>query len=147
MLLAAGIAASLVMAACTPAQQQHVAELAATAQSKIVKACNVVQPQLLDLSASFPADPNLKLLAADNGKLCKAASSLDPTDVKSLVNTVIPEAIQLVSLLPLDAGTQNTLRLALGAASLALSDWLNAAPAPVQTAPATPASSASEASA
>ncbi|TDV39507.1 hypothetical protein C7405_101626 [Paraburkholderia caballeronis] len=126
MLLAAGIATSalIVLAGCTSAQQQNLAILAAQAQANVVKACAVVQPVLLDLSASIPADPNLALLAADNGKLCTAVATLDPTNAQSLVNTVIPQAIGLVSLLPIDAGTQATIRLALGAASLALSNWL-----------------------
>ncbi|MCW3641758.1 hypothetical protein K6Y74_00805 [Burkholderia cenocepacia] len=124
--LAAGIVASvlIVAAGCTTAQQQKLEQLAATAKVQVAQACAVVQPTLLDLSASLPADANLKLLADDNGKLCAAAAALDATNVQSLVNTVIPQAIGLVGLLPVDPGAQATIRLALGAASIALSNWL-----------------------
>jgi hypothetical protein len=101
-----------------------------------------VQPTLLDLSASIPGDPNLALLAQDNGKLCAAVATLDPSNVESLVNTVIPQAIGLVSLLPIDSGTQATIRLALAAASIALSNWLAVYGQPT-VAPTVPAFTAS----
>ncbi|WP_321904367.1 hypothetical protein [Paraburkholderia tropica] len=125
MLLAAGVVLfALSVAGCTTTAQQNLATLAAAAQSNVDKACTVVQPVLLNLSASIPGDANLKLLATDNGQLCAAVASLDPTNVQSLINTVIPNAIALVSLLPIDTATANAIRLALGAASLALSNWL-----------------------
>lgn len=125
MLLAAGaVLLALSVAGCTSTAQQNLATLAANAQSNVDKACTVVQPVLLNLSASIPGDANLKLLATDNGQLCAAVASLDPTNVQSLINTVIPNAIALVSLLPIDTATANAIRLALGAASLALSNWL-----------------------
>jgi hypothetical protein len=147
MLLAAGIVASLfvVLAGCTTAQQQTFADLAANAKVQVAKACAVVQPTLLDLSASMPADVNLKLLATDNGRLCAAAASLDASSAQDLVDTVIPQAIGLVGLLPVDPATQGAIRLALGGASIALSNWLAvysaAAPgpaAPASTVAATP---------
>ncbi|MGU7784865.1 hypothetical protein [Burkholderia sp. PU8-34] len=144
MLLAAGIVASIALiAGCTSAQQQNLAQLAATAKSQVAQACAVVQPTLLDLSATLPADANLKLLADDNGKLCAAAATLDSTNVQSLVNTVIPQAIGLVGLLPVDPGVQATIRLAFGAASIALSNWLAVYGAPAATAPASAPAAAS----
>ncbi|WP_175785373.1 hypothetical protein [Burkholderia ambifaria] len=136
--LAAGIAASvlIVAAGCTAVQQQKLEQLAATAKVQVAQACAIVQPTLLDLSASLSADANLKLLAEDNGKLCAAAQSLDATSAQSLVSTLIPQAIGLVGLLPVDPGTQMTIRLALGAASIALSNWLVVYGAPATTAPA-----------
>jgi len=146
MLLAAGIVASLavVLAGCTTAQQQTFAELAANAKAQVAKACAVVQPTLLDLSASMPSDANLKLLAADNGKLCAAAASLDVASAQGLVDTAIPQAIGLVGLLPLDPATQTTIRLALGGASIALSNWLAVyGPSSSTAAPASGTSAAS----
>jgi hypothetical protein len=146
MLLAAGaVLLALSVAGCTSAQQANLATLATNAQTKVNKACGLVQPVLLDLSASIPADPNLARLAKDNGKLCAAIATLDPTNVKSLVDTAIPEAIALVSLLPIDSVTQGAIRIALGAAQLALSNWLTDA-APVTTASAGAASDAAGAS-
>ncbi|MBY4728341.1 MULTISPECIES: hypothetical protein [Burkholderia] len=124
--LAAGIVASvlIVAAGCTTAQQQKLADLAATAKVQVAQACAVVQPTLLDLSASLPNDANLKQLAADNGEICTAAKALDATNAQSLVNTLIPQAIGLVGMLPIDSAAQASIRLALGAASIALSNWL-----------------------
>ncbi|NDV72964.1 hypothetical protein [Burkholderia cenocepacia] len=124
--LAAGIVASvlIVAAGCTTAQQQKLADVAATAKVQVAQACAVVQPTLLDLSASLPNDANLKQLAADNGEICAAAKALDSMNAQSLVNTLIPQAIVLVGLLPIDPAAQASIRLALGAASIALSNWL-----------------------
>jgi hypothetical protein len=145
MLLAAGIVAPLfvVLAGCTTAQQQTFADLAANAKVQVAKACAVVQPTLLDLSASMPGDANLKLLAADNGRLCAAAASLDASSAQGLVDTVIPQAIGLVGLLPVDPATQGAIRLALGGASIALSNWLAVYGAPSSTAAPGPAAPAS----
>ncbi|KVW08490.1 hypothetical protein LGM63_05635 [Burkholderia cepacia] len=77
--LAAGIVASalIVAAGCTTAQQHKLADVAATAKVQVARACAVVQPTLLDLSASLPGDANLKQLAADNSQICAAAQALD----------------------------------------------------------------------
>lgn len=134
MLLAAGVLLlAFSIAACTPAQQADVAALAADAQAKVTKGCNVMQPVLLDLTASIPGDPNLKTLADDNGKFCAAIATLDPTNVRDLIDTLIPQAIGLVALLPIDPLTQDAIRAALGAAQLALSTWLQAYGLPLAT--------------
>ncbi|WP_246795610.1 hypothetical protein [Burkholderia perseverans] len=141
MLLAAGIVLFAVsIVGCTSAAQQAVAKLAADAQTKAIKACALVQPVLLDLSASIPADPNLALLATDNGKLCAAVATLDPSSAAGLVNTVIPQAISLLALLPIDSVTREGIRIALGTASIALSNWLAQSSPPVATVPASDAS-------
>lgn len=147
LLLAVGVCALVSTVACTTTAQQNVATLAGLAQSNVEKACTVFQPVLLNLSASIPGDPNLKLLATDNGQLCAAVASLDATNVQRLINTVIPSAIALVSLLPIDTATANTIRLALGAASLALSNWLavNGTTSSTSTAAASTAAAASAA--
>ncbi|MBR8379765.1 hypothetical protein KDW20_28720 [Burkholderia cenocepacia] len=136
--LAAGVVASvlIVAAGCTTAQQQKLADLAATAKVQVAQACAVVQPTLLDLSASLPNDESLKQLSDDNGKLCAAAQSLDPTSAQTLVNTLIPQAIGLVGMLSIDPAAQTSIRLALGAASIALSNWLVVYGTPAATAPA-----------
>ncbi len=137
MLLVAGLVVLALSAGCTVAQQQNLATLAANAKTQVKNACGIVQPVLLDLSASVPGDANLAKLSDDNVKVCAAVAALDPTNVQSLVNTVIPEAIGLVSLMPIDPATQTTIRIAMGAASLALSNWLNVY-GPAATAPAVP---------
>lgn len=135
MLLAVGIVALAGLVGCSALQQQSLASAAANAQTKITQACTVVQPTLLDLSASVPGNANLALLTKDNAKVCAAVAALDPTNVNTLINTTIPEAIGLVGLLPIDDGTQSAIKLALGAASLALSNWLAVYGQPAATAP------------
>ncbi len=120
MLLAVGIVALAGLVGCSALQQQAVVSAAANAQAMITQACTVVQPTLLDLSASAPTNANLALFTKDNAKVCAAVAALDPTNVNTLVNTTIPEAIGLVGLLPIDADTQTAIRFALGAASIAL---------------------------
>lgn len=134
--IAAGfaVAAALTLAGCTTAQQANVAALAAVAQTKVEKACAIVQPTLLDLAASIPTNSGLQKLSEDNGKLCTAVVTLDASSVQDLVNSVIPQAIGLVTLLPIDASAQLTIRVALGAASIALSNWLSATTSPAPTA-------------
>lgn len=136
MLLAAGFAALIVLAGCTSAQQQNIQTLAANAQTQAKNACAVVQPTLIDLAASMPTDANLKLLTTDNAQLCAAVGALDPTSVQNLVDTLIPQAIGLVGVLPVDPTTQVAIRLALGAASIALSNWLVVYGTPVAPVPA-----------
>jgi len=150
MLLAAGIAMSalIVLAGCTAAQQQNVAALAANAQAQVKNACGIVQPVLVDLSATVPTDANLALAVKDNAQFCGAVAGLDASNVQTLIGTLIPEEIGLVGLLPIDSATQQAIQLALGAASLALSNWLNVYGAPASTAaPASGASAAAPASA
>lgn len=139
LLCAAGLALSaFFFAGCTSTAQQNVEALATNAKTQVQNACSIVQPVLVDLSAAVPTDANLALLTTDNAKLCLAVAALDPTSVQSLISTVIPQAISLVTLLPMDPGTAVAVKLALGAASLALSNWLA-----VNGAPAAPADAAS----
>jgi hypothetical protein len=130
----AAMAAICLLAGCSTAQQQDLSTLAANAKVQVSKACMLVQPTLLDLNASMPGNLELQTLTADNAKVCAAVAALDPTNVQSLINTVIPEAIGLVSLLPMDPAKQDAIKLALGAASIALSNWMivygQQAPAP-----------------
>lgn len=144
--LAAGLVALAFLGGCTAAQQQTAETLAANAKTQVSNACSVVQPVLLNLSASAPGDANLALLSADNGKLCAAVTALDATSVQSLINTVIPQAIGLAALLPIDAATQTSIQIALGAASLALSNWLIVYGQPATTADPAPSASSAVAS-
>lgn len=143
----AAIAASIaIVSGCSTAQQANAQKLAMNAQLQIKNACMVVQPVLVDLSASIPTDPNLKMLVTDNAQFCAAAATLDPTSVPALINTTVPAMINLVGLLPIDPATKVTITLGLGISSTALSDFLMvygqqtatpaAVPAPAAVAPA-----------
>jgi len=133
----------LVLGACTSAQQQTVEQAAAKAKTQLSNACLVVQPPLVDLAASLPNDANLALLVKDNAAICAAVNNLDPSNVQNLINTIIPSAIAVVNLIPMDPGTATAVKLALGAASLALSNFLIVYGQQPSTAPAVPASGAS----
>lgn len=118
-------AAALVgLGACTTAQQTNVQAAAKNAQLKVEQACTVVQPTLVDLSASMPNDVNLQLLVKDNAAFCAAVTNLDASTVSALVNTTVPSMITLVGLLPIDPATRTAIDLGLGAASVALSQFL-----------------------
>jgi hypothetical protein len=144
LLIAAGLVASIAIVACTAQQQQTLSSLAALAKSDVQAACNIVQPALNDLKLSLPGDDSVADLADDNAQLCAAIATLDPTSVKSIINTAIPDMLELVDLLPIDQGTANLIKVALGAASIALNNWLvmNAAATTTAAASGVPAVSA-----
>ena len=131
LLLAAGLAALVVFAACTTAQQHTVATNATAFQTRVAHACAVVQPELNSLAA-LASGGNMLLasqasvltaLAADNVAVCQAARGVDTASVQSLVNTSIPAALTIVNDLPLDAQT----RLAVQAGLIVFQTALSAA--------------------
>lgn len=121
LLLAAGLAASVVFTACTTAQQQTVTTNATAFQTKVAKACAVVQPELNSLAA-LASGGNVLLasqasvlttLAKDNAAVCQATAGIDTASVESFVNTSIPAALAIVNDLPLDAQTRLTVQAGL----------------------------------
>lgn len=119
------ILCAVALAACTTAPSQPDLEtMAANAKTQITQACAVVQPTLLNLQASMPTDPNLPIVVKLNGELCTSALTLDPTNVQQTINVLIPQTITAVGLLPIDPGTKTAIQIGLGAASVALSNWL-----------------------
>lgn len=119
MLLAAGIVASIAIAACSTAQQQSAAQVAAKLKADAANACAVVQPTLLSLQALANPAPGaaatlltgqatvINALVATNVQVCAAAGNIDPTNIVALVNTAIPAAIQVVNAIPtLDPATK-----------------------------------------
>lgn len=115
----------MALAACTIAPSlPDQATVAANAKTQITNACLVIQPTLLNLTASMPDDVNLAKFTKANGEFCQAVNTLDYTNAMTLVNTLIPEMITLVGSLPVDDPTKTSLRIALGASSVALSQYL-----------------------
>lgn len=117
------------LAACTTAQQQTASDAVAKAKVQIANACLVVQPTLVDIQASMAAAPDaqkvvIAMVVADNAKICAGASGIDAASAQNLVNSVIPEVVSGLALLPLDPATKMTIQIALGAASVALSNFL-----------------------
>lgn len=130
------IAVVAMLAACTTAQQQSASTLLTHAKAQIANACAVVQPTLLNLAAAQPGDASIAGVVKANGEFCAGIASVDQTNAQTIINTTIPQLIAGVSSLPMDAGMKTTIQLALGTASIALSNFLMvygqqvAAPAP-----------------
>ena len=116
---------AVLLAACSSTPKApDLDTLAANAKTQITQACAVVQPTLVDLTASIPNDPNLRTAVQLNGQFCNSIQILDVVNAQSLINTLIPSLITAVGLLPVDPATQVSIKIALGAASIALSNWL-----------------------
>jgi len=125
MLLAAGIAACIAFSGCSTTQQADVAQKAQFLQTQVAKACAVVQPTLLSVKAMEVADPTqeatVAALADLNGKVCVAGAAVDPSSVSTLINTSIPAALQVISLVPMDPATKMGVQIGLIAFQTALS--------------------------
>ena len=135
---------SMALFGCTTAEQASVAQKAAMLQAQVEKACSVVQPTLVSVATLEAADPAKKavldMLVEANGKVCAAGSSVDVSNVSSLVNTTIPAVLQVVSLIPMDPAAKTGVQIGLIAFQTALAAALaQYGPVPV----AVPASGAS----
>jgi hypothetical protein len=112
------------LAACTTVQQQDASKLLANAKTQIASACAVVQPTLVDIAAAYPTDASVSAVVKANGAFCAGAASVDQTNAQTIINTTIPQLISAISALPIDAEKKTTIQIALGAASVALSNFL-----------------------
>jgi hypothetical protein len=123
MLLAAGLVA--LVAGCASTGTQSPAQIAAAVQVQVAKACAVVQPTLLSVQAmtvqSAPEQAVLAQLVKDNAAVCSGGATIDATTVASLINTSIPAAIQVVTLLPIDPAAKTGVQIGLIAFQTALS--------------------------
>lgn len=112
------------LAACTTVQQQDASKMLANAKTQIANACAVVQPTLVDVAAAYPTDASVSAVVKANGAFCAGAASVDQTNAQTIINTTIPQLISAISALPIDAEKKTTIQIALGAASVALSNFL-----------------------
>jgi hypothetical protein len=141
--LAAFAALCVAFAGCASQPSQTPAQIAANVHTQVVKACAVIQPTLLSLTAmqaQLPAD-----VQADLGKaqpivasVC-SAPAVQIASAQDLVNVAVPLAIKIISASPMKDADKTTAEIALTAASVALS----AALAQYAPAVAVPASAAS----
>jgi hypothetical protein len=124
-LFVAALSVLVVFAGCTVQQQTTVAHALTNAKGQIANACAVVQPTLVDLQASLavPNDTVTKVVSA-NAAFCAAAANVDPVSAQALINSTIPQLIAGVSALPIAQADKTTIQIALGAASVALSNFL-----------------------
>ena len=118
------IAACFLVGACTTQQQQDASKLLTQAKMQIANACSVVQPTLVDVAAAYPTDAKVAQVVAANGAFCSGVSSVDQTNAQTIINTTIPQLISAISALPITADKKATIQIALGAASVALSNFL-----------------------
>lgn len=100
MLLAAGVVMSVVLGACSTAQQADASAKLAQLQTLVNNGCLVVQPTLTAVAA---LDPVVATAATANGLFCATAGAITVTSVQSLVSTGIPaieRAITASTLVP-----------------------------------------------
>ncbi|WP_416268601.1 hypothetical protein SD235_00065 [Burkholderia cepacia] len=137
LLLAACLAAPIAFVGCTTAQQQTATAVASTFQTRVDRACAIVQPELKSLAA-LASGGNVLLtsqaeaLAApanDIATVCHAAADVDTALVQSLINTSIPAVLAIVNELPVDDDT----RLAVQAGLVVFQTALSAALATLPT--------------
>jgi hypothetical protein len=142
MLLAAGIAASIAIAACSTAQQASASADLAKLQTTVTNGCMVVQPTLMAVAA---VDPVVSTAATANGLFCATAGAITVTSIQTLVSTGIPAIEQAVTQSTLVPANQKPLVMAaLGVFQLTVT---NALAVYGQASAATAASGASAASA
>lgn len=113
MLLAAGIAASIVFAGCA-SPGGTVPKLVITPQQLVTDFCPIVNADLQVLAASTllnasqklllngdPSDPTNPGIIAINKSVCAAGGMINVTDLQTLNNTAFPALITLVGALPM----------------------------------------------
>lgn len=118
------VAACFLVGACTTTQQQDASKLLTQAKLQIANACSVVQPTLVNVQAAYPNDATVASVVAANGAFCSGVASVDQTNAQTIINTTIPKLISAISALPIPAADKTTVQIALGAASVALSNFL-----------------------
>lgn len=141
LLLAAGIALSVFLGACSTAQQATASQDLAKLQTTIVNGCMVVQPALVAVAA---IDPAVQVAATANGLVCTAASSITVTSAQSLVSTGIPaieQAVQASTLIP--ANQKPLVLAAIGVFQLTVTNALAVYGQAAVTAPASAPAAAS----
>ncbi|NUY33312.1 hypothetical protein F0160_22770 [Paraburkholderia sp. JPY303] len=134
MLLAAGIAASIALAACSTTQQASVADHAAKLQQIVQNGCLVVQPTLTAVAA---LDPAVAAAATANGLFCSTTGAITVTSVQTLLATGVPaleKAIEASTQIPADQ--KPIFIAAMGIFQLTLTNAMAVYGQPAPTAPA-----------
>lgn len=135
------LALVFVIAACTTTQQQNATQLLTQAKQQIANACAVVQPTLVNVAAAYPGNEQVIGAVAINGEFCAGVASVDQTNAQTIINSTIPKLISAISALPISQADKTTVQIALGAASVALSNFLIVYGQQPKAAPAVGASS------
>jgi hypothetical protein len=139
MLLAAGVALSIALAACSSVPQQTPAQIAATV-------CPGVQSELALLSASgvFTGGAAATLanqIQPDVAAVCASGATVTSVNLQTLVNAALPVVVAAVNVSSLTDQQKLEATLAVGALATAVNTALQLQPAPVSTVPqTTPAS-------
>lgn len=109
----------------------------AEVKAQVVKACTVFQPVSASVEAMYVLDPKILALGTGVRGLCAAQDAIDPTNLKTLVDSTFPAALAA-----LKGAAPPAVADALLIAQVALSAAL-AAYGPVPAATTTPAAPAS----
>jgi uncharacterized membrane protein YkvI len=99
--LAAALVTSIALTGCaasggaTPAAptQAQIAAFAAATQTKIAASCTAFQPTLSSVAAILVTVPAVAAVSDGVGLACAANSTLNTTNLSSLINTSLPTAI------------------------------------------------------
>lgn len=110
------VVCGLVLGACSTAPQT-----AATLQSKVVEACAVWEPTAKDIMATYPTiNPQVDQAIGAVNAICANAATVQTQSLSGLVNTILPDAIQMVGTLGLPAAEATQIQQALSIVNVAL---------------------------
>lgn len=82
---------TMLAAACTPIPLVPVNP--AEVKAQVVKACTVFEPVSASVEALYVLDPKVLAVGTALKGLCAAQDAIDPTNLKTLVNSTIPAAL------------------------------------------------------
>jgi hypothetical protein len=139
--LTAGLVASIVLGACSTAQQQNAQQVLAKLQMDVTGACTVFQATEPSVQIFIAADQTVNAVVTGVNLFCTANSTINVASANTLVSTSIPAAITAVNASTVIPAAQKPVIIgALTALNIALSTALvvynQNAPAVVPTAPA-----------
>ena len=123
---AALVAAAVLLAGCGTAPMQNVAAF----KAQVVRACEVYTPVSQSVEALYALDPKVVAVGSALRGVCSAQDSIDPTNLKTLVDSTIPAALAAIKGAALPEVT-NALLLVQVALSAALAAYGPVPAAPV----------------
>lgn len=95
--LTAGLVATIVLGACSSAQQQTAQQVAAKLQADVTGACTVFTATEPGLQVFLAADPTVNTVVTGVNLFCAANASINVASLNTLVSTSIPAAIAAVN--------------------------------------------------
>lgn len=137
-LLAAGIAASLAFAGCTPPQQTQALTIVQRVNAQISKICAVYNPIATDVTALYPTvtNPDVLMGMSAVAGLCANNAAINVTSLQTISQTVLPAAVKGLATAGLSAADQTKIGNLLTLANLAVAAAYAVYGTPTETSPA-----------